>query len=148
MKIRNLTVGLFSVLFHIILILLFMGMGYIRFVANERDFYGYLFVISVLLAFLIYDLYRCTIIFVRNDNIKIVFPFNPSKKTITLPRSHISMIQFRYSGVRFVQTHLTIFLKGGDIIPTSINIVTSILQFEARRLDKLTEIPVAITGPL
>ena len=146
MKKRNLIVGLFGLLFNIIL--LFMGIGYIRFVATERDFYGYLFVISLLLSLLIYKLYRCTIIFIKEESVKIVFPFNPFKKTIKLSRADISMMKFRYAGIRFVQTHLTVILKAEDIIPTSIDIVTDIYQFEARRFDKLTEIPVAIIGPL
>lgn len=148
MQKRNLTVGLFSVLFDIILMLLCMGMFYIRHKVSKDSFYGFLFGMSLVSAFLIYDLYRCTIIFVRNDTIKIIFPFNPFKKTIKLSRADISMIRFHYVGVRFVQTHLTVFLNGGDIIPTSINIVTNISEFEARRLDKRTEIPVAITGPM
>lgn len=145
---RSLTVGLYSVLFNIILTLLLIGMGYIRYHVNKDSFYGFLFIISALLALLAYHLYRSTIIFVRKDNIKIVFPFNPFKKTIIVSRSNVSMTQFRYVGMRFVQTHLTIFLKGEDIIPTSIDIVTDIAQFEAKRLDKLTEIPVAITSSM
>lgn len=148
MKKKNLTVGLFSVLLTIIPILLLMGMSYAHYMATKDSWYGHLFGMSLLLALLIYKLHRCAIIFLKSDSIKIVFPFNPIKKAITLSRSDISMMKFRYVGVRFVQTHLTVILKGEDIIPASIDIVTDIYQFEARRLDKQTEIPIAIIGPM
>jgi|GEM_PF-6160449 len=147
MKKRNLTVGLFSVLLIIIPILLFMGMNYTSYKMDKYSFYECLFGMTLLFAFLVFQLHKSVFIFLKADSIKIVFPFNPFKKTIKLSLSDVSMIRFDYVGVKFVQTHLTIFLKGEDI-PKTIKIVTSIFQFEARRLDKRSEIPVAIIGPM